>query len=116
MPALLAPNFYKLVSTSSPVESCMISKRSLVGLMNEAGTGYLQQGFAIQCARKDCDSPILTKERLALKKLAADIARQGTTVEACLPYVSRNLLPHFFQLSTQWHGAFHHCRIRFGGG
>ncbi|KIJ93443.1 hypothetical protein K443DRAFT_135047 [Laccaria amethystina LaAM-08-1] len=56
-----------------------------IRLMNEAGTGYFQQGFAIQCARKDCDSPILTKERLALKKLAADIARQGTTVEACLP-------------------------------
>lgn len=54
-------------------------------LMNEAGTGYFQQGFAVQCTRKDCDSPILTKERLALKKLAADIARQGTTVEACLP-------------------------------
>ena len=115
MRAVLAPNFYKLVSASH-VESRTTSKRSLLGLMNEAGTGYFQQGFAVQCARKDCDSPIVTKERLALKKLAADIARQGTTVEAFLPYVFRKLLPYFFHLSSQWHRGFHHCRIKFGGG
>ncbi|KAJ7491083.1 hypothetical protein FB451DRAFT_1349431 [Mycena latifolia] len=43
--------------------------------MTEAGTGYLQQGFMIQCSREECSFEI-TKETLALRKFANDLARQ----------------------------------------
>ncbi|KAJ7700855.1 hypothetical protein B0H17DRAFT_925014 [Mycena rosella] len=43
--------------------------------MTEAGTGYLQQGFMIQCISEKCSFEI-TKETLALRKFANDLARQ----------------------------------------
>ncbi|KAJ6606211.1 hypothetical protein DFH09DRAFT_1017165 [Mycena vulgaris] len=42
--------------------------------MTEAGTGYLQQSFAIQCISAECSFEI-TRETLALRKLANDAAR-----------------------------------------
>ncbi|KAJ7073231.1 hypothetical protein B0H15DRAFT_957375 [Mycena belliarum] len=42
--------------------------------MTETGTGYLQYGFAMKCPREACAFGI-TKETLALRKFATDLAR-----------------------------------------
>ncbi|KAJ7084822.1 hypothetical protein B0H15DRAFT_847725 [Mycena belliarum] len=42
--------------------------------ITEAGTGYLQQGFAIQCPSDTCSFEI-TKETLAMRKLVSDLAK-----------------------------------------
>ncbi|TFK33265.1 hypothetical protein BDQ12DRAFT_738868 [Crucibulum laeve] len=49
-----------------------------VSLMNAQGTGYLQENFNTRCARGDCQFLSITKERLALRKLAQDIAVTGS--------------------------------------
>ncbi|KAJ7683221.1 hypothetical protein B0H17DRAFT_1074432 [Mycena rosella] len=43
--------------------------------MTESGTGYLQQGFAVRCVSEECSFEI-TKDTLALRKLASDLTRQ----------------------------------------
>ncbi|KAJ7778735.1 hypothetical protein DFH07DRAFT_730681 [Mycena maculata] len=45
--------------------------------MTEEGTGYLQQGFKIPCTKTECAFEI-TREGLAMRKLAKDLAKLAT--------------------------------------
>ncbi|KAJ7184501.1 hypothetical protein C8R46DRAFT_883048 [Mycena filopes] len=45
--------------------------------MNEEATGYLQHNFTIECTKEGCNFDI-TRDTLALRKLAVDLARTGT--------------------------------------
>ncbi|KAF8165958.1 hypothetical protein B0H34DRAFT_648995 [Crassisporium funariophilum] len=56
----------------------------LVDLMRETGTGYLQDNFMTVCSLSGCSSGQITKEKLALRKMAQDIAAPGTAPESHL--------------------------------
>jgi len=45
-------------------------------LMNALGTGYFQQKFTSTCTKPTCTFGEVTKERLAMRKLANDIAKK----------------------------------------
>ncbi|KDR74375.1 hypothetical protein GALMADRAFT_280353 [Galerina marginata CBS 339.88] len=45
-----------------------------VAFLNGSGTGYLQQKFSAACTKYNCDVGEITKEKLALRKLAKDLA------------------------------------------
>ena len=45
-------------------------------MMTHDGSGYLQQEFSTPCS-SGCSVPTITKERLALRKIAQDLARSG---------------------------------------
>ncbi|KAF8159172.1 hypothetical protein B0H34DRAFT_392677 [Crassisporium funariophilum] len=47
-------------------------------LMNSSGTGYLQKHFTIRCPKSGCYSGNITKERLALRKLAECLSASGS--------------------------------------
>jgi len=61
-------------------------------LMNALGTGYFQQKFASTCTKPTCTFGEVTKEMLAMRKLANDVAKKADTdhVDASshLAYVS----------------------------
>jgi len=61
-------------------------------LMNARGTGYFQQNFTSTCTKPTCTFGEVTKEKLAMRKLASDVAKKvdGDFVDASshLAYVS----------------------------
>ncbi|KIM42763.1 hypothetical protein M413DRAFT_123346 [Hebeloma cylindrosporum] len=48
-----------------------------VELMNALGTGYFQQRFTSTCTKPTCTFGEVTKEKLAMRKLASDIAKKA---------------------------------------
>jgi hypothetical protein len=54
---------------------------SVPAYLTEKGTGYLQQGFAMECIDEKCAFEI-TRDTLALRKLANDLAKQVTGKKA----------------------------------
>jgi len=45
--------------------------------MNALGTGYFQQKFTSTCTKPTCTFGEVTKEKLAMRKLANDIAKKA---------------------------------------
>ena len=41
--------------------------------MNANGQGYLQQKFSARCTAPSCTVEVITKEKLAVRKLAEDL-------------------------------------------
>lgn len=46
--------------------------------MNQGGTGYFQQSFTTTCTNETCTFGEINKEKLALGKLARDVAKPTT--------------------------------------
>jgi len=44
--------------------------------MNAPGTGYFQQKFTSKCEKPTCTFGEVTKEKLAMRKLANDVAKR----------------------------------------
>jgi hypothetical protein len=61
--------------------------------MNALGTGYFQQKFTSTCTKPTCTFGEVTKERLALRKLASDVVKKADSTDyvdpsSYLAYVS----------------------------
>ena len=60
--------------------------------MNALGTGYFQQNFTSTCTKPTCTFGEVTKEKLAMRKLASDVAkkvdREYVNASSQLAYVS----------------------------
>jgi len=50
----------------------------------EAPEGYLDEGFAVVCKNPDCTVQLITKDTLAIRKLAEDLVRDDGTYHSCL--------------------------------
>lgn len=74
--------------------------QTLLALMTEDGTGYLQEGFTTVCSALGCNFKV-TKENLALRQLVKDIVRADETLYSCLPYVLPACLLFCF-LTCSW--------------
>ncbi|RDB24427.1 hypothetical protein Hypma_008478 [Hypsizygus marmoreus] len=72
------------IVTTRPVR-CPVCRTSLeAALMKEDGTGYLQQNFLLRCTTEECQGLNITKETLAVKKLAGDLVRESPKLRSFL--------------------------------
>lgn len=50
-----------------------------VAFVNNEGAGYFQDRFSVRCTSAGCNSPPITKDVLAVRKLAEDLVRNDMT-------------------------------------